>query len=167
MRRSRTPSEAVEALGLLGFPLLLGAQAAQLTLAQAGQEARRDPHALPDENTPREIIYPYYSLREGGESTLYMMNRALRPIEFTVAIHATSGQTVWTKPMTIQPEERLELDMKKLLTEIGVDYRGDFYAGSVSLHFKGKGNPLGGRMIVKGSGEIWNLGPVWREGEHG
>ena len=120
----------------------------------------------PDENTAREIIYPYYSLRDGGESTLVLMDRAVWSVEFTIAVHAVSGQTVWAQPLTIRPDERLEINIKKLLTDLGVDYRGDFYEGSVSLHFKGKGNPLGGRMIVEGPNEAWNLGPVWRAGEH-
>lgn len=121
----------------------------------------------PDEDAPREILYPYYSLREGYESTLVMMDRAPRPIEFTMAIHGISGQTIWAKPRTIQPDERLELEIKKVLEELSADYRGDFSEGSVSLHFKGKGNPLGGRMIVEGPAESWNLAPVWRDDEFG
>ena len=132
--------------------------------------AQEDSHPTnprpPDDDTPREIVYPYYSLRD-GDSFLVLMDRAPRPIEFTVAIHGISGQTVWSKPMTIQPQERLELDIKQLLTDLSVDYKGDFYEGSVSLHFKGTGNPLGGRMGVETPEGVWNLGPVWREGEAG
>lgn len=141
--------------------------ASVVLVAQTATETQQDQVRPPDENTPREIIYPYYSLREGGESKLVLMDHAPRPIEFTIAIHATSGQTVWAKAMTIEPQERLEISIEKLLSDLGVDYRGDFYEGSVSLHFKGTGNPIGGRMIVKGLRETWNLGPVRREGEFG
>ncbi len=96
-----------------------------------------------------------------------MMDRAPRPIEFTVAVHSLSGQTVTSKRMTIQPQEELEIDVKKLLTDLNVDYRGDFLEGTLSIQFKGKGNPLGGRMLVQGGSESWNIGPVWSSGESG
>jgi hypothetical protein len=130
--------------------------------AQAQEGSRPSKFRTPDDDTPREIVYPYYSLRD-GDSFLVLMDRAPRPIEFRVAIHGASGQTVWSKPMTIQPQERLELNIKQLLTDLSVDYRGDFYEGSVSLHFKGPGSPLGGRMGVETPEGVWNLGPVWRE----
>jgi len=120
-----------------------------------------------DENTPRELVYPYYSLREGTESVLSLMDRAPRPIEFTVAVHSQSGQTVVSTPKTIQPTEEGDIDVKKLLNDLNVDWRGDFLEGTLSIHFKGKGNPLGGRMSVEGPHESWNIGPVWSSGEYG
>jgi hypothetical protein len=121
----------------------------------------------PDENTLRELVYPYYSLREGTESVLSMMDRAPRPIEFTVSVHSQSGQTVVSPPKTIQPMEEVDIDVKKLLNDLNIDWRGDFLEGTLSIHFKGEGNPLGGRMIVKGPHESWNIGPVWSSGEFG
>ena len=121
----------------------------------------------PDENTPRELVYPYYSLRDGTESVLSMMDRAAWPVEFTVAVHSQSGQTVVSLPKTIQPTEEADIDVKKLLNDLNVDWRGDFLEGTLSIHFKGKGNPLGGRLIVKGPHESWNIGPVWSSGESG
>jgi len=120
----------------------------------------------PDENTPRELIYPYYSLREGYDSTLYLMDRSPRTIEYTVAFHSLSGQTVWAKARTIGPHDDVEINVKDLLEDLGVDYRGDFLEGSLSIHFKGQGNPLGGRMVVKGPHETLNMGPVWSMGEY-
>jgi hypothetical protein len=121
----------------------------------------------PDENTPRELVYPYYSLREGTESVLSMMGRAPRPIEFTVAVHSQSGQTVVSPAKTIQPAEEVDVDVKKLLNDLDVDWHGDFLEGTLSILFKGTGNPLGGRIIVVGPHENWNIGPVWSSGEHG
>jgi hypothetical protein len=57
----------------------------------------------PDENTPRELVYPYDSLRDGAQSMLSMMDRAPRPVEFTVAIHSQSGRTVVSQTKTIGP----------------------------------------------------------------
>ena len=155
------------------IPGLLLAVFAMLALGPPGhcaQSPEADGHRvlqLPNDDTPREIIYPYYSLREGFDSKLEMMDRAPRPVEFRMAIHGISGQTIWAKPMTIQPNEPLDLDIREVLTDLSADTHGDFSEGSLSLHFKGKGNPLGGRMLVEGKYVSWNLGPVWKEGEFG
>lgn len=154
------------------FAALLFAQGI-LSHASAVSPCRQEPGnpspalRLPDEDTPRELVYPYYSLKEGYDSNLGMMDRAPRPIEFTVAVHSLSGKTVVSKPMTIQPSEELVINVKKLLTGMDVDYRGDFLEGSLTIHFKGRGNPLGGRMLVEGPHETLNLGPVWSMGESG
>lgn len=121
----------------------------------------------PDENTPRELFYPRYSLREGYESKLYMMDRAPRPIDFTVSVHSLSGDSVTSKKMTIEPSKDLVIDIQELLTDLKVDYRGDFREGSLSINFTGPGNPLGGRMLVAGPNETQNIGPVWSMGEFG
>jgi len=121
----------------------------------------------PDDNTPRELIYSYYCLKDGYDSTLYLMDNAPRTIEFTVAVHSLSGQTVFSQPRTIGPRDDLEINVKELLNELNVDYRGDFLEGSLSIHFKGTGNPLAGRMIIQGPQGRLNMGPVWRMGEHG
>ncbi len=147
--------------------VILSCAAARDLAGQAEAPRKGSPTQLPDENTPREIVYPYYSLREGTESTLYLMDFARRPIEFTIAVHGISGNTVWAKPKTIHPQEDLEIDFRRLLRDLSADVQGDFSEGSVSLHFKGTGNPLGGRMIIQDPEGIWNLGPVWREGESG
>jgi hypothetical protein len=135
--------------------------------AQDPQNNSAPDHQPPKDDAPREIIYPYYSLRDGADSTLQMMDRSPWPIEFTVAVHGTSGQTLLAKPMTINPDDPLDVNIREVLRDLGADTQGDFAEGSVSLHFKGKGNPLGGRMIVTGKSETWNLGPIWRENESG
>jgi len=140
---------------------------AQPSRAQGSAPLSQTGPAEPDDNTPREIIYPYYSLREGYDSTLYLMDRSPRNIEYMVAVHSLSGRTVWAKARTIGPRDDVEIDMKEFLSDLGVDYRGDFLEGSLSIHFKGQGNPLGGRMIIEGPHETLNLGPVWSMGEFG
>jgi len=149
---------------LVLMPAILPAQTSGQPSEEVAPQTTPKP---PDENTPRELVYPYYSLREGTESVLSLMDRAPRPIEFTVAIHSQSGQTVASAPMTIQPTEEVDIDVKKLLNDLNVDWRGDFLEGTLSIHFKGKGNPLGGRMSVEGPHESWNIGPVWSSGEYG
>lgn len=121
----------------------------------------------PDASTPRELFYPRYSLREGYESKLYLMDRAPRPIDFTISVHSLSGETVTSKKMTIEPSKDQVIDIQELLTEMKVDYRGDFLEGTLSINFTGPGNPLGGRMLVAGPHETQNIGPVWNMGEFG
>lgn len=141
--------------------------AATILPGQSDPASPRSFPQYPDPNTPRELVYPYYSLRDGSDSTLYLLDRAAWMVEFTVAVHSLSGQTAWSKPMTIHPDETTEINVKKLLGDLGVDYRGDFLEGSLSIHFKGRGNPLGGRMMVVGPKDTLNIGPVWTKGESG
>lgn len=121
----------------------------------------------PGENTPRELIYPYYCVRKGWESRLELMDRAPRVIDFSMAVHGLSGRTVTTKPMSIAPDKGMHLDLREVLTDLGADVEGDFSEGSISILFKGEGNPLGGRLLVEGPNESWNLGPVWSQNEYG
>jgi hypothetical protein len=135
--------------------------------AERQQPANAQDIKLPDESTPRELFYPRYSLREGYESRLSMMDNAQRPIDFTVSVHSLSGATVTSNKMTIRPSEELSIDVRDLLTSLNVDYRGDFLEGTLSINFKGRGNPLAGRMVIVGPHEQQNLGPVWSMGESG
>lgn len=151
-------------VALAAFILTFGASVLPAQTSPNDVAAEPQP---PKDDTPREIIYPYYSLRDGANSTLQMMDRAPWPVEFTMAIHGTSGQTLTAKPVTIHPDDALDIDIRKVLSDLSADSGGDFAQGSVSLYFKGRGNPLGGRMIVAGKSETWNLGPVWRENEFG
>jgi hypothetical protein len=137
------------------------------TAAQNGQASREERPKPPDPNTPRELIYPYYNIQAGYESTLDMMNRSARVVEFTVSVHSQSGEGVTSKPMTISPTEEVVIEIKKLLNDMNIDYRGDFSEGNLSINFRGEGNPLAGRMLVKGPHEALNLGPVWNMGESG
>lgn len=121
----------------------------------------------PDENTPQELFYPRYSLREGYESRLYLMAHALRPLDFTVSVHSLSGDSVTSKKLTIEPAKELVIDIRELLTDLKVDYRGNFREGTLSIHFAGAGNSLGGRMLVEGPNETENIGPVWNMAEFG
>jgi hypothetical protein len=146
--------------------LPVGAQEAPAPFGQPRVQPSARPKPL-DKDTPREIIYPHYSLRQGWESRLELMDRTPRVIEFTMEVHGLSGQTVTGKPMTITPDQALEIDMRQFLNDLGADIQGDFSEGSISIYFKGTGNPLGGRLLVQGPRESWNLGPVWRENESG
>ncbi len=163
--------------GFLAFNLAALVIASFSPLVARGQEgagpaARQESSSSgrptpPDQNTPRELIYSYYCVRRGWESRLELMDRAPRPIDFTLAVHGLSGRTVEMKPMTISPDAPVEIELRDSLNELGADVEGDFAEGSLSVHFKGPGNPLGGRLLVEGPNERWNLGPIWSQNESG
>jgi len=148
------------ALATLTVSALLSLLAACNALGQGQARTTEFPYYPPDENTPREIIYPYYSLREGYDSTLHLENHAAWTVDFTVGVHSLSGQTALSQPMSIHPHETVEINVKKLTDDLAVDNRGDFVEGSLSLNFKGKGNPLGGRLVIAGPNGTVSVDPV-------
>src|SRR5689334_21200738 len=61
---------------------------------------------------PRQIVFPYYSLAEGFNSTLLLVSDSPSPLNFVLAIHSLSGQTQLSGSMTIQPGAKLPIDMR-------------------------------------------------------
>ena len=101
-----------------------------------------------DETAPREIDFPYYSLREGFESTLLLVSDSPKPLEFVMAVRSVSGQTVVAPGMSIQPQEKLPIDLRSLLAQLGADPTGDFAEGSISVYFNGTIMPLAGQLTM-------------------
>ena len=52
---------------------------------------------------PREIVFPYYSLAGGFNSTLLLVSDSGDPLSFVIAVHSLSGQTQLSNSMTISP----------------------------------------------------------------
>src|SRR5690242_5641675 len=52
---------------------------------------------------PREIVFPYYSLADGFNSTLLLVSDSGDLLNFVIATHSLSGQTQLSNSMTIQP----------------------------------------------------------------
>jgi hypothetical protein len=96
---------------------------------------------------PREMDFPYYSLRDGFSSTLNLVSDSREPIDLSIAIHGRAGQTVLT-PISIQPQQKLALDMRQVLAELGADTQGAFAEGSVSIYFEGTIMPVAGQMTM-------------------
>jgi len=42
---------------------------------------------------PREMVFPYYSITDGFDSTLLLVSDSPKPLNFILAIHNLSGQT--------------------------------------------------------------------------
>jgi hypothetical protein len=97
---------------------------------------------------PRQLEFAYYSLRDGFNSTVFLVSASPKPLEFIMAIHSRSGQTLLGPAMTIQPQEKLALDLASLLASLSADVTGDFAEGSISIYFNGTIMPLAGQLTM-------------------
>lgn len=96
---------------------------------------------------PRELGFPYYSLRDGFNSTLYLVSDLPFSIPLTIAVRNLVGQAVFSTP-TIEPSQRLTLDLRALLTAQGADANGAFAEGSVAVYFTGTIMPVVGQITI-------------------
>lgn len=101
-----------------------------------------------DETAPRQLQFPYYSLRDGFESSVFLVSASGKPFEFVTAVRSRSGRTVLLPAVTIQPAEKPTLDLRSVLTEAGADVSGDFSEGSVAVYFQGTIMPLAGQLTM-------------------
>ncbi|PYV12725.1 MAG: hypothetical protein DMG23_00110 [Acidobacteria bacterium] len=88
------------------------------TRAQAGQDAATPRYTQADTTAPREIDFPYYSLRDGFNSTLLLVNASPKPTDLFIAIRSLSGQTRLAPALTIEAQEKLSFDLATLLSEL-------------------------------------------------
>lgn len=109
---------------------------------------------------PREIVFPYYSLADGFNSTLLLVSDSADPLNFIIAVHSLSGQTQLSKSMTIQPGAKLPIDMRSLLASLGADAAGTFAQGSVSVYFEGTVMPLVGQMTIENPADQFDQQPT-------
>ncbi len=101
----------------------------------------------PDTTAPREIDFPYYSLRGGFDSRVLLVSDSPRAMDLTVAVRGLMGETVLA-PMSIQPQQKLTVDLQALLTEQKADVNGTFAEGSVAVYFVGSVMPLAGQLTM-------------------
>ena len=102
----------------------------------------------PDDTQQRQLEFAYYTLREGFISTLQLVSASPKPIDLVIAVRSLSGQTLLAPMLTIQPQEKLSIDVGTLLTQLGADILGDFAEGSVSVYFEGTIMPVVGQLTL-------------------
>lgn len=95
----------------------------------------------------RELDFPYYSLREGFSSQLNLVSDSPHPMDLTIAIYSERGNNVITT-MTIQPNGKLPIDLRALLTQLLADVNGEFGEGSIAVHFEGTIMPVVGQVTL-------------------
>src|SRR5574337_438006 len=81
---------------------------------------------------PRELDFPYYSLRDGFTSTLNLVSDSPQPLDFIIALHSLTGETLLSSSMTIQPNAKLPIDLAALIKSLGSDPAGPFAEGSIA-----------------------------------
>lgn len=119
----------------------------QARISRAQSEGTPAPSCCGGE-APRQLEFPYYSLRDGFNSTLLLVSDSPKPLEFVLAVHSRSGQTELAPSMTIQPQEKLPIDVAALLASLSADVTGDFAEGSISIYFNGTIMPLAGQLTM-------------------
>lgn len=88
---------------------------------------------------PRTINFPYYSLRDGFNSTLLLVSDSPKPTDLTIVVRSLSGHALFTHT-SIQPGAKLPIDLRSLVASQGVDLMGEFAEGSVSVLNTGDGS---------------------------
>ena len=129
---------------LIGFALFRFAPAPLVGGQQTGA-ACCDPNTV---TAPRELDFPYYSLRDGFNSTLNRVSDSPKPLDFVMGLHSLSGQTLLGPSMTIQPGAKLPIDLGGLLQSLNADPGGPFGEGSISIYFQGTIMPLVGQLTI-------------------
>ncbi len=144
MKLARVPFILLALLPVGGYVLYRGSH---FSRAQTSENSQTPCCGQTTQTAPREIDFPYFSLRDGFNSTLLLVSASPRTMDLTVAVRGLAGETMLA-PMSIQPQEKLAVDLKSLLTGLSADVNGAFAEGSVSVYFQGTIMPLVGQLTV-------------------
>ncbi|MGH9437233.1 MAG: hypothetical protein ACRD22_04880, partial [Terriglobia bacterium] len=99
---------------------------------------------------PREFDFPYYSLRDGFESTMFLVNHSSATLRLRIAVHGLDGEAV-RSTASIQPGQKLSLPVRGLLKKQGEDADGPFGEGSIAIKYKGGMMAVVGQMSIQNS----------------
>jgi hypothetical protein len=113
--------------------------------AQSGSDGAGSPCCTAQ--APREVDFPYYNLTNGWISTLYLVSDSPQTMDFTLAVKSKQGQALTTAE-TIQPGQKLAIDLASLITQLGGDPTGTFAEGSVAIYFVGTIMPIVGQITA-------------------
>jgi hypothetical protein len=112
----------------------------------------------PANSSSHEIDFPYYSLRDGADSKLLLMNRSPQPLDFTLALHSRSGKTVVSPSMTLQPQDQQTIPIADILGTLAADAAGDYSDGSIAVQFSSAlPSPLVGQVLITNPSLGFNL----------
>lgn len=92
--------------------------------------------------------FPYYNLTDGFQSSLLLVSDSPKPMDFTLAVRSLTSQML-TAPETIQPQEKLSLDLAGIITKLGGDPTGVFAQGSIAVYFIGTIMPIVGQISIR------------------
>jgi len=87
--------------------------------------------------------------RQYGASPLpSVISASPQAFSFTVALHSRSGQALLAPAKSIQPQEKLSIDLQALLIALAGSVAPDFSDGSVAVYFNGTRTMLAGYLTM-------------------
>jgi hypothetical protein len=140
---------------LIAFAVLLSVRALAPYTARPPSQPGASPrlHNAPtaqeaSQGAPREIDFPYYSLREGYSSLLQLVSDSPIALPIDVTIRSLSGRKILSQPMTIHSQEKLIIDLGTFLTNLSADRDDGFQEGSISVTYASETRPLMGQITI-------------------
>ncbi|MGH9405466.1 MAG: hypothetical protein ACRD3D_06480, partial [Terriglobia bacterium] len=94
---------------------------------------------------PRELDFPYYSLKDGYQATLLLVSDSPQPADLTIAIRSSLGEML-TTTATIEPQAKLPFDIAGTIRGLGGDPAGAYADGSIAVYFMGTIMPVVGQI---------------------
>lgn len=94
---------------------------------------------------PRELDFPYYSLKNGYQAALLLVSDSPQPVDLTIAIRNSLGQML-TTTATLAPQAKLPFDLAATITGLGGDPTGPYSEGSVAVYYMGTIMPVVGQI---------------------
>src|SRR5208337_352636 len=134
--------------GLIGITYFIIAPTLIFSLAKSQSGAQTS--CCSQQQGLREMDFPYYSLRDGFDSQLYLVSTTNQSTDVTLAVYSNHGASVLSS-VTIQPSAKLAIDLLTLLTQQGADVTGEFSEGSIAVYFEGTMMPVAGQVTVSNS----------------
>lgn len=136
----------LSAASLLNNPRSVRAQSQnQISLPKQGAIVRPGPGCCARGIAPRELDFPYYSLKDGYQATLLLVSDSPQPIDVTIAIRNSLAQML-TTTATLQPQAKLPFDLAATITSLGGDPAGPYSEGSIAVYYLGTIMPVVGQI---------------------
>ena len=100
------------------------------------------------QGAPREIDFPYYSLRDGYSSLLQLVSDSPVSLPIEVTIRSSSGRNILKKDMNISSQEKLMIELQSLVASLNGESEDDFQEGSISVRYASDTRPIMGQITV-------------------
>lgn len=130
---------------LIGLHSLLAGSPTPASLLQSQIIRPGGPGCCARGIAPRELDFPYYSLKDGYQAKLLLVSDAPQPVDLTIAIRNSAGGML-TTTATLQPQAKLPFDLASTITGLGGDPTGPYSEGSVAVYYMGTIMPVVGQI---------------------
>ncbi|HEV2417353.1 MAG TPA: hypothetical protein VGX94_06085 [Terriglobia bacterium] len=135
---------------LIGLHSLLAGSPTPASLLQSQIIRPGGPGCCARGVAPRELDFPYYSLKDGYEAKLLLVSDSPQPVDLTIAIRNSAGGML-TTTATLQPQAKLPFDLAATITSLGGDPTGPYSEGSIAVYYMGTIMPVVGQITAGGA----------------